>query len=834
MPLRGRTSYLVPAILLVSAALLALPAASTGTLAAGSQAPQGAPNPQSPFGIAGVMRWPDWGTFGRPADFMLQTNAGWVREDFAWGLIQPRPDAFDWTATDRIVGNLADRKINVLGILSYSASWATSTTADDTSAISFYPPDLDKYYAFVKTLVGRYKHAVHYWEVWNEPDNSLFWKPAPNAKEYATLLKTAYRAVKDADPSAQVLSGGVSGNAIPYLEEVLASGAGNSFDILALHPYAVPLNPAQARIESSPEVHKTLDVEMNKYRAFLQRHNIERPIWVTEIGWPAHDWGMDDEQQANYLAQTYALLLSSGIPERIFWYSFKDQSAAGRDSWGLIGWGNGAMDLGPARPALKAYTTSARLLTGASPAGRLQLAPFDNMQDFEQPATWTRSMNNQGSFVISSEQAHGGSSSGKLQYTFSGPSQAVDFAPPQPYALPGTPTRLGLWVRGDGSGNYLSAWLRDRDGGLFKVRLGAVTGASDSWRYFEAPIDGHYFDWEKARGEAGVGSSNAEPVYPVSFVSFRLENTPDEPAGSGTIYVDDLQSWDGPDVNSVRFTRTDRSVIDVLWSQAPANVSLPTSSDQVQVVSRDGTESSLPAKGGVLSLKVTSSPIYVIHKPPKSGVAATRLAGASGGPGPSGVPSSLCLAAQGASDNKQDGNRYFPETGHNLSGPFRTYWERNGGVNVLGFPITEEFDAPSSDGKIYRQQYFERARLEYHPANEPPADVQLGLLGVWAAGDHNVARTTQALSTSGGQFFPETGQALVTFKAWWNANGALPVFGFPISPELQERNAQDGKMYTVQYFERNRLEMHPEFAGTPREVMLGLLGVEYLAKQKCP
>ena len=127
-----------------------------------------------------------------------------------------------------------------------------------------------------------------------------------------------------------------------------------------------------------------------------------------------------------------------------------------------------------------------------------------------------------------------------------------------------------------------------------------------------------------------------------------------------------------------------------------------------------------------------------------------------------------------------------------------------------------------------------RANMEYHPGNEPPADVQIGLLGVWAATDHNVARATQALSTSGGQFFPETGQALVTFKAWWNANGALHVFGFPISPELQERNAQDGKMYTVQYFERNRLELHPEFAGTPREVMLGLLGVEYLAKQKCP
>ncbi len=472
--------------------LLAIPTTHTDTLAAPA-ASQAVPNPQSPFGIDGVMRWPDWGTFSQPADLMLQTGGSWVREDFAWGLIEPHPGQFSWTATDRIAGALADRKINVLGILAYGASWATSTTADDSSAISFYPPDLDKYYSFVKTLVTHYKGSIHYWEVWNEPDNGLFWKPAPNAQQYAALLKTAYRAVKDADPTAKVLSGGVSGNAIPYLEAMVAAGAGDSFDILALHPYAVPLDPAQGLIQSRPDVHKLLDVEMNKYRAFLERHNLDRPIWITEIGWPANSWGLNDNEQANYLAQSFALLLSSGIPERIFWYSFKDQSPNAADSWGLIGWGSGPTDLGPVRPALKAYSTSANLLTGATPAGRLQLGPFDNVESFEQAGTWTRSTNSQGSFTITPEQAHGGSSSGKLQYSFTGPSQAVDFAPPQPEALPGTPTRLGLWVLGDGSGDYLSAWLRDRDGELFKVRLGAVTGPSDGWRYFEIVYTGLLF-----------------------------------------------------------------------------------------------------------------------------------------------------------------------------------------------------------------------------------------------------------------------------------------------------------------------------------------------------
>ena len=38
--------------------------------------------------------------------------------------------------------------------------------------------------------------------------------------------------------------------------------------------------------------------------------------------------------------------------------------------------------------------------------------------------------------------------------------------------------------------------------------------------------------------------------------------------------------------------------------------------------------------------------------------------------------------------------------------------------------------------------------------------------------------------------------------------------------------------YSVQYFERNRFEYHPEFAGTPNEVLLGLLGSEVAQQQR--
>jgi hypothetical protein len=822
---RDTFRLILPALLLASFCLSIKPEVAV--------AEPPAPDPSSPYGIAGVMRWPNWGTFSRPIDYMLETGGAWVREDFVWGLIEPRERQYDWTATDRIVGNLHERKVNVLGIISYSVNWATPAKEDDNSPnpISFYAPDHDKYYLFVHGLVSRYKGTVHHWEIWNEPDNTLFWRPRPDAREYAGMLKVAYRAVKDADPTAKVLTGGVSGNAIPFLEEMMAGGGGASFDILALHPYAVPLDKAQARVESRPEVHKMVDVELTKYRAFLQRHKLDRPIWVTEMGWPARDWQLDDQAQADYLAQAYAQMLASGLAERIFWYSWKDSSPDPVDSWGLIGWGAGKTDLTPKRPAFAAYSTSAHMLSGTKPAGRVQVAPFQVVEGFEQAASWTRSTHPQGGFNASGEQHHGGSKSGKLEYNFTGKDQAVDFASPEPRPIPGKPTRLGLWVKGDASGNYLSAWLRDKDGELFKVRLGAVTGSADGWRYYESRINNYYFDWERALGNPANGAVD----YPVSFISFRLENTPDEPAGSGTIYVDDLQVYDGPDVSAVRFTRTDGQVVDVLWSVDPSQVSLPTGSARAQVTERDGATKAVEAKDGKVALSVSSKPIYVLHKPGDTPGSAP-LAGASAARneerGPSPPPTPRCLAAVKAEPSQEAGSRYFAETGHNVGGRFRTYWEQNGGTFIFGYPITEEFTDTSSDGKAYRQQLFERARFEYHPENSAPNDVQLGLLGNWVTAGRSFQRSAQS-NDPAAIFFPQTGHNLLLFKEWWGAHGGLSVFGYPISGELQERNAADGKTYTVQYFERNRLEYHPEYPGTDNRVLLGLLGVEYLAQQTC-
>jgi DMSO/TMAO reductase YedYZ molybdopterin-dependent catalytic subunit len=74
--------------------------------------------------------------------------------------------------------------------------------------------------------------------------------------------------------------------------------------------------------------------------------------------------------------------------------------------------------------------------------------------------------------------------------------------------------------------------------------------------------------------------------------------------------------------------------------------------------------------------------------------------------------------------NLEVGCQFFDPTGHNVCGRFLNYWREHGGLTIFGYPITEEM---TENGLTV--QYFERARCEYHPDNDPPYDVLLGLLG---------------------------------------------------------------------------------------------------------
>ncbi len=151
------------------------------------------------------------------------------------------------------------------------------------------------------------------------------------------------------------------------------------------------------------------------------------------------------------------------------------------------------------------------------------------------------------------------------------------------------------------------------------------------------------------------------------------------------------------------------------------------------------------------------------------------------------------------------GARYFYATGKTVVLGFLKYFDANGGLARFGYPLTDEYER----GGV-TVQYFERARLEYHP---PPAgtpgegEVRLGDIGAEYLALLG-AELTRAAPPVGPdppspRYYAETGHWVAWgFLKYFDANGGVERFGYPLTEEVHDVHV--GR--TVQYFEKARLE----------------------------
>jgi len=139
----------------------------------------------------------------------------------------------------------------------------------------------------------------------------------------------------------------------------------------------------------------------------------------------------------------------------------------------------------------------------------------------------------------------------------------------------------------------------------------------------------------------------------------------------------------------------------------------------------------------------------------------------------------------------------FTTTGHTVSGNFWRYFEALGGVESLGYPISEPFE---QEGR--QVQYFEYARLEDHPDNPGGPVVKLSMLGERLGRRQpplSPARVPPA-SERTSRYYPQMGHALSgDFLTYFDRHGGLDRFGFPIGEPLPV----EGQL--VQDFQRARL-----------------------------
>lgn len=168
---------------------------------------------------------------------------------------------------------------------------------------------------------------------------------------------------------------------------------------------------------------------------------------------------------------------------------------------------------------------------------------------------------------------------------------------------------------------------------------------------------------------------------------------------------------------------------------------------------------------------------------------------------------------------RQENNRYFPETGHNLTGIFLQYYESipHAGV-VFGLPITEAFVTSHPSGMTV--QYFQRARFEYHPGQPAGEQVRLTSLGklLYQKGTPGLnMRDAKAC-----RVFSSGYSVCLDFLTFYDAYGGLETFGYPISGFEFQR---DGRI--MQYFERARFEWHPELPRGQNVLLSGLGGMYF-------
>lgn len=165
----------------------------------------------------------------------------------------------------------------------------------------------------------------------------------------------------------------------------------------------------------------------------------------------------------------------------------------------------------------------------------------------------------------------------------------------------------------------------------------------------------------------------------------------------------------------------------------------------------------------------------------------------------------------------QDDERYFPETGHTVSGDFLFAWESVPNPELIyGFPITAPFQDETS-GRLF--QYFERARFELFPEKPPELRVYITPLGYLI---HKKATEFPSMgSVPGCRYFAEAGKSVCyNFLDFYNANGGVAQFGYPVT----NFQLEDG--WIVQYFQRARFEWHPELP-IGQKVKLTDLGKRY-------
>lgn len=453
------------------------------------------------------------------------TGATWAREQFNWDVIESTDDAYSFDAYDAVLTAYEAADIEVLGLLTYSSSWASANSG--ATDYEFYPPDLDAWSDYVETVTQHYAGRVTYWEIWNEPNHPSFWKG--DAADYADLWNAAVAAAKLGNPEAKLVFGGLSGADYDFLETVLPLVEDPAdIAVVAIHPYRFG-NAPEAILDGL----NTLPTDIYNTKAVLNRFQLARtPIWLTEIGWQTGVDGVTDRRQAEYLTRAYTMALAIPDVRKVFWYALADTAddeTISDSQYGLL-----EDDLVP-KESGNAFQFVATELAGHWL--KSQTIPVEHDIDrFSGSLGWHFA----GTVCTNGEMTDHDNGKMFVSYTFTADTNCYAPITLGKALMPGTQV-LQFRAKGDNNSTSLRVRVIDSTGETFQYNFGYLP---KEWLYYTVQLN-HPSSWWNGNGDGKLDQ-------PLTFDSFILDDA-DGLQESGTLQIDDLVSSKKGNVYQYRF-----------------------------------------------------------------------------------------------------------------------------------------------------------------------------------------------------------------------------------------------------------------------------------------
>ena len=217
----------------------------------------------------------------------------------------------DLSGLDEVIALSQEYHLRVIGDVFTIPLWiADCQVPTDISGMARCgTDDLAAYASLIAQIVAHADPVIRDWEIWNEPDNGQFFTGTP--QQYALMLRAAHDAIKEVDPQANVLLGGISNTSgMSWLAQVFATpgaDAAQAFDIANVHE--------RGNLDA-------LAADIASWKQFLAGYGFTGPLWVTEHGYPSDQafqydptYAAGPMSQAAYLTDSIPTLIDAGVGE---------------------------------------------------------------------------------------------------------------------------------------------------------------------------------------------------------------------------------------------------------------------------------------------------------------------------------------------------------------------------------------------------------------------------------------------------------------------------------------------------------------------------------------